>query len=189
MSDLIIFVMGVIVTLFVAGAVGPTPKTLSISPDVNDPAARSLTFEELQAAYREQVDALIEGAYLALEAGDVLARDRARRRHLQVGGRAAPRAHEQAGLRFSRDERRAARAAATQRGGAGHAQPAMPFRVRAQQVMPHHLPENRLPFALGLIAAHTKCRQAVMPLRAHLIRGLSAQNINQMARAKTFTRA
>ncbi|CAM9839678.1 unnamed protein product, partial [Discosporangium mesarthrocarpum] len=46
---------------FVAGAVGPTPKTLSISPDVNDPAARSLTFEELQAAYREQVDALIEG--------------------------------------------------------------------------------------------------------------------------------
>ncbi len=46
---------------FVAGAVGPTPKTLSISPDVNDPAARSLTFEQLQAAYREQVDALIEG--------------------------------------------------------------------------------------------------------------------------------
>ena len=46
---------------FVAGAVGPTPKTLSISPDVNDPSARSLTFEELKAAYREQVDALIEG--------------------------------------------------------------------------------------------------------------------------------
>ena len=46
---------------FVAGAVGPTPKTLSISPDVNDPAARSLTFETLQKAYREQVEALIEG--------------------------------------------------------------------------------------------------------------------------------
>ena len=46
---------------FVAGSVGPTPKTLSISPDVNDPAARSLTFSELQRAYREQVDALIEG--------------------------------------------------------------------------------------------------------------------------------
>ena len=46
---------------FVAGAVGPTPKTLSISPDVNDPSARSLTFEALQTAYREQVDALIEG--------------------------------------------------------------------------------------------------------------------------------
>jgi 5-methyltetrahydrofolate--homocysteine methyltransferase len=46
---------------FVAGAVGPTPKTLSISPDVNDPAARSLTFEALQKAYREQVEALIEG--------------------------------------------------------------------------------------------------------------------------------
>jgi 5-methyltetrahydrofolate--homocysteine methyltransferase len=47
---------------FVAGAVGPTPKTLSISPDVNDPAARSLTFTELADAYREQVEALIEGA-------------------------------------------------------------------------------------------------------------------------------
>jgi 5-methyltetrahydrofolate--homocysteine methyltransferase len=46
---------------FVAGAVGPTPKTLSISPDVNDPSARSLTFDELCAAYREQVEALIEG--------------------------------------------------------------------------------------------------------------------------------
>jgi 5-methyltetrahydrofolate--homocysteine methyltransferase len=46
---------------FVAGAVGPTPKTLSISPDVNDPSARSLTFVELQRAYREQVDALIDG--------------------------------------------------------------------------------------------------------------------------------
>jgi len=46
---------------FVAGAVGPTPKTLSLSPDVNDPAARSLTFAELANAYREQVEALIEG--------------------------------------------------------------------------------------------------------------------------------
>ena len=46
---------------FVAGAVGPTPKTLSISPDVNDPSARSLTFDQLRAAYVEQVEALIEG--------------------------------------------------------------------------------------------------------------------------------
>jgi 5-methyltetrahydrofolate--homocysteine methyltransferase len=46
---------------FVAGAVGPTPKTLSLSPDVNDPAARSITFDALCAAYREQVEALIEG--------------------------------------------------------------------------------------------------------------------------------
>ncbi|MEZ4331974.1 MAG: methionine synthase [Myxococcota bacterium] len=46
---------------FVAGAVGPTPKTLSISPDVNDPAARSLDFEALARAYREQVEALIDG--------------------------------------------------------------------------------------------------------------------------------
>jgi 5-methyltetrahydrofolate--homocysteine methyltransferase len=46
---------------FVAGAVGPTPKTLSISPDVNDPAARSLTFDALKDAYFDQVVALIEG--------------------------------------------------------------------------------------------------------------------------------
>ncbi len=46
---------------YVAGAVGPTPKTLSISPDVNDSSKRSITFEQLQAAYREQVEALIEG--------------------------------------------------------------------------------------------------------------------------------
>ena len=46
---------------FVAGAIGPTPKTLSLSPDVNDPAARSITFDALCRAYREQVDALTEG--------------------------------------------------------------------------------------------------------------------------------
>ncbi len=44
-----------------AGALGPTPKTLSISPDVNDPAARSISFDELRLAYREQVEALIDG--------------------------------------------------------------------------------------------------------------------------------
>jgi 5-methyltetrahydrofolate--homocysteine methyltransferase len=46
---------------FVAGAVGPTPKTASISPDVNDPGARNVNFEELRAAYYEQVQALVEG--------------------------------------------------------------------------------------------------------------------------------
>ncbi|RPE72323.1 5-methyltetrahydrofolate--homocysteine methyltransferase [Tibeticola sediminis] len=46
---------------FVAGALGPTPKTASISPDVNDPGARNVTFEELRAAYLEQTLALIEG--------------------------------------------------------------------------------------------------------------------------------
>src|SRR3954447_4475118 len=46
---------------FVAGALGPTPKTASISPDVNDPAARNVTFDQLVAAYLEQVDALVEG--------------------------------------------------------------------------------------------------------------------------------
>ena len=46
---------------FVAGALGPTPKTASISPDVNDPGARNVSFEELRAAYLEQVQALAEG--------------------------------------------------------------------------------------------------------------------------------
>ena len=46
---------------FVAGALGPTPKTASISPDVNDPAARNITFEQLIAAYLDQARALMEG--------------------------------------------------------------------------------------------------------------------------------
>jgi len=46
---------------FVAGALGPTPKTASISPDVNDPAARNVTFDELMNAYLEQVRSLVEG--------------------------------------------------------------------------------------------------------------------------------
>jgi len=46
---------------FVAGALGPTPKTASISPDVNDPGARNVSFEELRSAYYEQVEALVEG--------------------------------------------------------------------------------------------------------------------------------
>ena len=46
---------------FAAGALGPTPKTASISPDVNDPAARNVSFEELRRSYYEQVEALVEG--------------------------------------------------------------------------------------------------------------------------------
>ena len=46
---------------YVAGALGPQPKTASISPDVNDPAARNVTFEELRAAYAEQLLGLIDG--------------------------------------------------------------------------------------------------------------------------------
>lgn len=46
---------------FVAGALGPTPRTASISPDVNDPAARNVDFEQLRAAYYEQVQGLVEG--------------------------------------------------------------------------------------------------------------------------------
>ncbi|HEX4327934.1 MAG TPA: methionine synthase, partial [Burkholderiales bacterium] len=46
---------------FVAGAVGPTPKTASISPDVNDPGARNVTFDALVAAYGDNIRGLIDG--------------------------------------------------------------------------------------------------------------------------------
>jgi 5-methyltetrahydrofolate--homocysteine methyltransferase len=46
---------------FVVGALGPTPKTASISPDVNDPGARNINFEQLRAAYYEQAEALVRG--------------------------------------------------------------------------------------------------------------------------------
>ena len=46
---------------YVAGALGPTPKTASISPDVNDPGARNVNFELLRAAYYEQVKGLVDG--------------------------------------------------------------------------------------------------------------------------------
>jgi len=46
---------------FVAGSLGPTNKTLSLSPDVNDPGYRAVTFDQVKAAYREQVEGLLEG--------------------------------------------------------------------------------------------------------------------------------
>ena len=79
---------------FVAGAVGPTNKTLSLSPDVNDPGFREIDFDYLKDVYREQIDALIEGGadfilietvfdtlnakagiMAVLEAGEALGRD------------------------------------------------------------------------------------------------------------------
>jgi len=46
---------------FVAGSIGPTNKTASLSPDVNRPEYRAITFEELRVAYKQQVEALIDG--------------------------------------------------------------------------------------------------------------------------------
>lgn len=46
---------------FVAGAIGPTNRTASISPDVNDPGYRAITFDQLAEAYREQVKGLLDG--------------------------------------------------------------------------------------------------------------------------------
>ncbi|WP_085808648.1 homocysteine S-methyltransferase family protein [Sphingomonas sp. TZW2008] len=79
---------------FVAGAVGPTNKTLSLSPDVNDPGYREIDFDQLKDVYREQIDALVEGGadfilietvfdtlnakagvMAAIEAGEALGRD------------------------------------------------------------------------------------------------------------------
>ena len=51
---------------FVAGSVGPTNKTCSMSPDVNNPAFRSITFDELAEAYQEQMEALLEGGVDAI---------------------------------------------------------------------------------------------------------------------------
>ncbi|MDX9920230.1 MAG: methionine synthase [Paludibacter sp.] len=51
---------------FVAGAVGPTNKTASMSPDVNNPAYRAVSFDDLVSAYKEQILALIEGGVDAL---------------------------------------------------------------------------------------------------------------------------
>ena len=46
---------------FVAGAIGPTNRTLSLSPDVNNPGYRAVTFDEVMQAYYEQVEALVDG--------------------------------------------------------------------------------------------------------------------------------
>ncbi len=75
---------------FVAGAIGPTPRTASISPDVADPGARNVTFDALRQAYEEQARALLDGGrrrfsgrnhfrYLEREGGDLRHRDLARR--------------------------------------------------------------------------------------------------------------
>jgi 5-methyltetrahydrofolate--homocysteine methyltransferase len=79
---------------FVAGAIGPTNKTLSLSPDVNDPGFREIDFDYLKDVYRDQIDALVEGGVdfilietvfdtlnakagimAAIEAADALGRD------------------------------------------------------------------------------------------------------------------
>jgi len=46
---------------FVAGSIGPTNRTASISPNVEDPGARNITFDELMAAYEEQITGLVDG--------------------------------------------------------------------------------------------------------------------------------
>lgn len=46
---------------FVAGSIGPTNRTASMSPDVNDPGFRAVTFDDLKTAYKQQIEALIDG--------------------------------------------------------------------------------------------------------------------------------
>ena len=69
---------------FVAGSMGPTNRILSISPDVNNPAFRTMTFDELREAYEEQVRGLIDGGVRSAAARDD-------RRHAQRQGRASSR--------------------------------------------------------------------------------------------------
>jgi 5-methyltetrahydrofolate--homocysteine methyltransferase len=57
---------GIEVPKFIAGALGPTNKTASLSPDVNDPGYRGVTFDELVEAYKEQAKGLIDGGVDAL---------------------------------------------------------------------------------------------------------------------------
>jgi 5-methyltetrahydrofolate--homocysteine methyltransferase len=56
---------------FVAGSIGPTNRTASLSPDVNRPEYRAVTFEELRRAYKEQVEALIDGGVDILLVGPI----------------------------------------------------------------------------------------------------------------------
>lgn len=77
---------------FVAGALGPTPRTASISPDVNDPAARNVTFDELEAAYFEQALALIEGGWICCWSRRCSTPSTRRRRCLRLNGPSTPRA-------------------------------------------------------------------------------------------------
>lgn len=86
---------------WVAGAMGPTNKTASLSPDVNDPGYRAVTFKELVAAYREQAEGLLDGgvdvllvetvfdtlnAKAALFAIDALLEERGHRVPIMVSG-------------------------------------------------------------------------------------------------------
>jgi 5-methyltetrahydrofolate--homocysteine methyltransferase len=48
-------------TTFCGGSIGPTNRTASMSPDVNDPGYRAVTFDDLRIAYKQQVEALIDG--------------------------------------------------------------------------------------------------------------------------------
>jgi len=50
---------------FVAGALGPLPVTASLSPDVNDPGFRAVTFDQIKQSYRDQIDALLAGGLLS----------------------------------------------------------------------------------------------------------------------------
>lgn len=81
---------------FVAGSVGPTNKTCSMSPDVNDPAFRAVTYDEMVAAYQEQMEALLEGGVDALlietifDTLNAKAAIRAAERAMQAVGREVP---------------------------------------------------------------------------------------------------
>jgi 5-methyltetrahydrofolate--homocysteine methyltransferase len=69
---------------FVAGALGPTPRTASISPDVNDPGARNVSFDQLRDAYREQAEGLLRRRLRPVPGGDHLRHAQRQGRHLRA---------------------------------------------------------------------------------------------------------
>ena len=68
---------------FVAGVLGPTSRTCSISPDVNDPGARNITFDELVENYTEATEGLIEGGADIIMIETILIRSTPKRRFLR----------------------------------------------------------------------------------------------------------
>ncbi len=82
---------------FVAGAIGPTNRTASISPDVSNPGFRAITFDELRIAYAEQVRGLIDGGVDALLDRDHLRHAQRQGRDLRHRRRARRARHQRAG--------------------------------------------------------------------------------------------
>ena len=134
---------------FVAGSMGPTNRTLSISPDVNNPAFRAITFDELKEAYAEQVRGLVDGGV-----GHPAGRDDLR--HAERQGRAG---------RDCRGARARGLEAAGDDFGDGH-RPQRPHAVGADDRRVLHLDYAREAVGRGRQLRARRARYASVPRRA-----------------------